>query len=165
MPIGLPGEDGFLRAMILTSNFTVDEKLERLVYVGKARHIFESERSVREVFRHNIRLTIGTGINVLLFRHFRESLKGPLNLADYIRERNKQNPDWINELIAEKLRRGKYFMMDPGFILRRWRWFSSLSMYDKMRKAPVVLMGFIFDLFLFFAANRLMRRGAGAGFW
>ena len=41
MPIGLPGEDGFLRAMILTSNFTKDENLGRLVFVEGARHIFE----------------------------------------------------------------------------------------------------------------------------
>ena len=40
MPIGLPGEDGFLRAMILTSNFTKEENLDRLVFVEGARHIF-----------------------------------------------------------------------------------------------------------------------------
>ena len=46
MPIGLPGEDGFLRAMILTSNFTKEENLDRLVFVEGARHIFESERTI-----------------------------------------------------------------------------------------------------------------------
>ena len=73
MPIGLPGEDGFLRAMILTENFTRDENLELIAFADGARHIFESERNIGGVFRHNIRLAIGTAINVLLFKHIRSS--------------------------------------------------------------------------------------------
>ena len=58
--------------MILTSNFTKDENFDRLVFVEGARHIFELERTISGVFRHNVRLAIGTAINVLLFNHIRE---------------------------------------------------------------------------------------------
>jgi glycosyltransferase involved in cell wall biosynthesis len=165
MPIGLPGEDGFLRAMILTSNFTRDENLERIVYVDGARHIFESERSIRGVFRHNIRLAIGTAINVLLFKHIRASPDVEKHVGDYIRQRNADNPHWVNELISNEIKRGKYFLLHGGFLSKRWQRLSSLSLAEKVRKAPIVVVGLVFDLALFLTANHLMRRGVGAGYW
>src|SRR5580765_8582754 len=121
MPIGLPGEDGFLRAMILTSNFTKDENLDRLVFVEGARHIFESESTISGVFRHNVRLAIGTAINILLFEHIRDSENIRKNAAKYIQDRNATDPDWVNELIRAEIRRGKYFLLNKDFILKRIR--------------------------------------------
>jgi len=165
MPIGLPGEDGFLRAMILTSNFTEDENSDRLIFVEGARHIFESEKNIRDVFHHNIRLAIGTGINVLLFKHFRQCLSKDADVVDYIRKRNAADPNWINEIIASRIGQGRYLLMDKSFIFRRLKWLRTLSVYDQLRKFPIVLLGSIFDLALFFTANYLMRKGVGAGYW
>jgi glycosyltransferase involved in cell wall biosynthesis len=166
MPIGLPGEDGFLRAMILTSNFTEEENIDYLVFVKGARHIFESERRIRDVFHHNIRLTIGTAINVLLFKHFYKLLLGGnVRIADYIRQRNAADKNWINKLIADKMKHKKYFIIDPSFVLKRLKWFSLFPISEKIRKAPIFLLGVIFDIALFIRANHLMRRGAGAGYW
>ena len=165
MPIGLPGEDGFLRAMILTSNFTQAENLERIIYVDGARHIFESERSIKGVFRHNVRLAIGTAINVLLFKHIWASPGIQKDVGSYIRQRNMDDPDWINELISNEIKRGKYFLLHGGFLSKRLRRLSSLSLSEQMRKAPIAMVGLVFDLVLFFTANHMMRRGAGAGYW
>jgi glycosyltransferase involved in cell wall biosynthesis len=165
MPIGLPGEDGFLRAMILTANFTQDENLERIVYVDGARHIFESERSIAGVFRHNIRLAIGTAINVLLFKHIWASPSIRKDVGRYIRQRNMDDPNWVNELIANEIKRGKYFLLHGGFLSKRLQRLSSLSFSERLRKAPIAMVGLVFDLALFFTANHMMRRGAGAGYW
>lgn len=165
MPIGLPGEDGFLRAMILTTNFTRDEDLDRVTFVPGARHIFESERIVRGVFRHNVRLAIGTAINVLLFQHFRASPAILQDVAGYVRRRNASDPNWVNELIADERKRGNYFIVHWSFLLKRFRRLASLPIAEKFRKAPVFLLGFTFDLVLFLRANHLMRKGAGAGYW
>lgn len=165
MPIGLPGEDGFLRAMILTSNFTKDENLDRLVFVEGARHIFESEHTVRGVFRHNVRLAIGTAINILLFNHIRESESVQRDVGSYIRHRNVVDPSWVNELIAAEIRRGNYFLLNKNFILKRFYNFSSLPISQRLRKWPIFILGFVFDVALLFRASQLMRKGAGAGFW
>jgi glycosyltransferase involved in cell wall biosynthesis len=165
MPIGLPAEDGFLRAMILTSNFTEDEQLDRMIFVEGAQHIFESERRIRKVFRHNVRITIGVAINVLLFNHFRELRKTKQELGSYIRTRNAADPDWVNDLIAEACLRKKYFLLRADFIFRRLVRFSSLTASEKMRKLPIFVLGFVFDITLSLSANYLMRKGAGAGFW
>ena len=165
MPIGLPGEDGFLRAMILTSNFTKDENLDCIIFVEGARHIFESMRSIRGVFHHNIRLAIGTAINVLLFKHIRESQSIQKDVSNYIRQRNAVDPVWINELITNEIRRGKYFLFNKNFILKRLKMLSSLPFSEQVRRGPIFMLGFVFDVAIFFTANHLMRKGAGAGYW
>lgn len=161
LPIGLPGEDEFLRAMLLTSSFEHEERLERLVYVPEACHVFESLRSARAVFRHNVRLAIGTAVNILLFHHLRDVKAQGLDIAEYIVSRNLKDRDWINSLIAEKLRRG-YFPLEPKWLLRRLMYNPRCS---SPRRAAVTLMGIFFDLTVFLKATRLMRRGAGAGYW
>jgi glycosyltransferase involved in cell wall biosynthesis len=165
MPIGLPGEDGFLRAMLLTSSFTADEDLNRLLFVPGARHIFESERRIRDVFRHNVRLAIGTAINVLLFHHFRAHPRNAQALATYIQERNMTDPKWINTLVAEQRRSKRYFVMPGSILWRRPKRLAALPPVERISKAPIFLMGFVFDLALYLRANHLMRRGVGAGFW
>ena len=165
MPIGLPGEDGFLRATILTSNFTKDENLDRLVFVEGARHIFESERTIAGVFRHNVRLAIGTAINILLFDHIRGSESIRKNVAEYIQRRNAADPNWVNDLIRTEIRRGKYFLLNKDFILKRIQGFFSLPLAQRLRRWPILVVSVVFDLALIIRASQLMRRGAGAGFW
>jgi glycosyltransferase involved in cell wall biosynthesis len=164
MPIGLPGEDGFLRAMLLTSSFTHDERIERHVYVPEARHIFEALRSIRAVFRHNVRLAIGTGINILLFKHFRSLRSKDVNLFDYTRDRNATDPAWINELVRNQARKS-FFVIEPLFILRRLRPIRRILNRRELKRLPARLIGLAFDCAVFVAANMLMRRGAGAGYW
>lgn len=165
MPIGLPGEDGFLRAMILTSNFSKDENLDRIIFVQGARHIFESERTLRGVFRHNVRLAIGTAVNVLLFTHIRTSADIKGRVGDYIRERNAADPHWINELIKTEIRRGKYFLLNKDFILKRVQGFCSLPLSQRLLRWPIFALAFVFDVALLVRASQLMRKGAGAGYW
>ena len=165
MPIGLPGEDGFLRSHDLNGKFHTRSKSRLYYVVPGAFHIFESQRTIRGVFRHNVRLAIGTAINVLLFRHFRTSQIVAHRVCNYIRDRNAADPNWINELIFNEIQGGKYFVVDKSFILRRLRLLFSLPVEKKVRNAPIVLTGVVFDLVLFFVANHLMRRGAGAGYW
>jgi glycosyltransferase involved in cell wall biosynthesis len=165
MPIGLPGEDGFLRAMILTSNFTKEENLDRLVFVEGARHIFESEHTISGVFRHNVRLAIGTAINILLFDHIRDSENVQKNVAKYIQDQNAADPDWVNELIRAEIRRGKYFLLNKDFILKRIRGFFTLPLSQRLRRWPILLVSIVFDIALLIRASQLMRKGAGAGYW
>lgn len=165
MPIGLPGEDGFLRAMILTSSFTDDENLGRIIFVEGARHIFESERTLRGVFQHNVRLAIGTAINILLFDHIRQSDTIRNNAAEYIRRRNEIDPNWINELVREEIHRGKYFLLNKDFILKRIQGFFSLPLAQRLRRWPILVLSVIFDMALLVRASQLMRKGAGAGYW
>jgi len=161
LPIGLPGEDGFLRAMLLTSSFTHEEDMSRHIFVEDAYHVFESLRDARSVLRHNVRLAIGTALNIALFGELRRLRAAGEDVAEYIRKRNSADPTWVNELIRRRLK-ASYFPLQPKWLLRRiqqrrsWRSATALA---------IAVLGTAFDLIVFAKATRLMRRGAGAGHW
>ena len=164
MPIGLPGEDGFLRAMILTSNFTKDENLDRIIFVEGARHIFESERTIRGVFRHNVRLAIGTAVNVLLFNHIRDfgqtSKEGRANISG---SRNAADPHWINELIKAEIRRGKYFLLNKDFILKRVQ--GSVHFHFATLAAMAHFCVGVFSTWLCWSSQPTYAQRSRAGYW
>jgi glycosyltransferase involved in cell wall biosynthesis len=161
MPLGLPGEDGFLRAMLLTSSFQHEEQMERHVFVKDAFHVFESTRDAKSVFRHNVRLAIGTAINILLFWELRRVRASGQRVSEYVRSRNAADPAWVNDLVRERLR-SSYFPLEPKFLLRRLRQGRN---WTSLKRFGVGLFGTAFDLAVFVEATRLMRRGAGAGYW
>lgn len=164
MPIGLPGEDGFLRAMLLTSSFAHDEQLDRHLYVDGAHHVFESLRDARSVMRHNVRLAIGTAINILLFWRFRELRAEGRDVTEYIRARNAADPDWVNGLIRDRLK-ASYFPLEKRYLLRRLRRVAGGPGRRSPAKWAIALLGTAFDIPVFLRATFLMRGGAGAGYW
>lgn len=165
LPLGLPVENGFVRAMILTDNFRINEDLERLVFVEGAQHVFESNRTLASVFRHNVRLVVGTGINVLLFKRLRQLSSNGVDLASYIRGRNESDPSWLNELVGDELRSGKFFVIGRGVLTQRLTRLRRLRPRDQAAGVPILCVGLFFDLLLYVKANGILRAGKGAGFW
>jgi glycosyltransferase involved in cell wall biosynthesis len=165
MPIGLPVENGFLRAMIMTSRFSEAEDVERLVFVEGARHIFESECTVRGVFRHNVRLKLGTALNVLLFNYLRKLAAEGVDPAQYVYKRNLRDAAWLNSLAEEELRRSTYFGVYKGVLLARLSRLKRLRFKDQLKGLPMLCIGVVFDIILAVRANTLIRRGNAAGFW
>lgn len=66
LPAGLPVEDGFVRAMVLTDLFSEQENLN---YIDGADtfHVYESERTLRGLIRHQTRIVIGGAVNAKAF--------------------------------------------------------------------------------------------------
>lgn len=165
LPLGLPVENGFVRGMILTDNFRSHEDLERLVFVEGAQHVFESNRTLSRVFRHNVRLVVGTGINVLLFKRLRKLSSKGIDLASYIRGRNESDPRWLNELVTDELRSGKFFVIGGGVLTQRLTRLRRLRLRDQAAGIPILCVGLFFDLLLYVKANGILRAGRGSGFW
>ena len=161
MPLGLPGEDGFLRAMLLTSSFSHEEQLQRHLFVEGAYHVFESMRDAKSVFRHNVRLAIGTAINILLFGELRRVRAEGHDVAAYVRSRNLASATWVDDLVKQRLEMS-YFPLQPRFLLRRLQQPRS---WRSVKAFTLALFGTAFDLTVFMRATSLMRRGAGAGYW
>ena len=164
MPVGLPGEDGFLRAMLLTSSFTHEERLSRHLFIKDAYHIFESLRDAGSVLRHNVRLAIGTAINILLFWHLREIRASGRDVAEYIQERNAADPNWVDSLVRERLK-DNFFPLHTRYLLRRFRPLVRGPERRSFKDWLIALFGTSFDLVVFLKATLLMRKGAGAGYW
>ncbi|WP_151718845.1 glycosyltransferase [Gemmobacter serpentinus] len=162
MPVGLPVEDGFLRAMVLTDTLTVPEDLSR-IDGGDIWHIYESERSIPALIRHQVRIVIGSAINMALFETIR-ALPAPAR-AGALQQAAAQ-PGWLGDVIRARLPRWPDGYVPLHFLTKR----SQNLLRDRARlltpKGILLLCaGFGFDLIVYVMAQIRMARGTGAGHW
>lgn len=167
MPKGLPGEDGFLRAMIATDCFRKPADDRRIIRAPQASHYFETLTSPRAMFRHEVRLIIGTVLNCYLtwdMLHFATDPEGP-GAGVLIRNRMARDPNWYPTLIDNAIRNHGWWVLPRGMLFRR---FSGARRNHGMRQIKwlvIAAAGFLFDLPVFLAANRKLKRGNVVGYW
>ena len=106
MPLGLLVEDGFLKAMLLTRNFTAPEDVRLIVRADDATHYFEAVTDFVRWFKHEKRLMTGTAVNIVLFEYLREEVRTGRAASDAIRRRNAEDAEWVATLARERLARG-----------------------------------------------------------
>lgn len=162
LPIGLPVEDGFLRAMVLTDGLTAPEDLSRLDGAG-AWHVYASERSIGALIRHQVRIVIGSAINSAIF----ETIVAlpPDQRVGVLRSAAEQE-GWLPHLLHRRLPRWPQGWVPVHFLLKR----SQNLLRDRRRlwapKGLILLVaGFGFDLIVYLRAQIQMARGTGAGYW
>lgn len=156
LPVGLPVEDGFLRAMVLTDGLTSPEDLTRIDGAEEVFHVYGSETTLRGLIRHQERIVIGSAINLCLFDHLRslppEARAPALRLA-------AGDEAWLRDILRARLPRLPYGYVPVHFLVKR------LTRPGALRRAGVTALGFGFDLIVYLGAQIRMARGAGAGFW
>lgn len=156
LPVGLAVEDGFVRAMISTNVMTEPGDLSRLDGVDGAFHIYESERTIRALIRHQVRIVIGSAVNSQIFAELAEVSDVPATLA-----RSAADPRWLPDLLRRRLPR-RFGWVSTHFATKRLRaWSSRRSLGQK----GVLLVGFCFDVLVYLIAQVKMARGTGAGHW
>lgn len=155
LPIGLPVEDGFLRAMVLTDNLLHDEDLSRIDGQDGVWHIYGSETSLAGLVRHQERIVIGSAINATLFAHLRK-----FQPADRGAEFSRLASDeaGLSGVLRASLPSFPYGFVPFHFLIKR--------LYRaRLSKLPVVIVGVAFDAVVYFRAQLRMAHGTGAGFW
>lgn len=162
LPIGLPVEDGFLRAMVLTDGLTAPEDLSRLDGAG-AWHVYASERSIGALIRHQVRIVIGSAINSAIFETI--AALPPDQRASTLRAA-AEDQAWLPGLLHRRLPRWPQGWVPVHFLLKR----SQNLLRDRRRlwtpKGLILLVaGFGFDLIVYLRAQIQMARGTGAGYW
>lgn len=157
LPVGLPVEDGFVRAMILTAGLRGPEDLRRIWGEARFFHVYASERSVTALIRHQVRIVIGSAINAVLFDVL---TRGPEPARDSLRAA-QDDPDWLGRTLRAELPRAYGYV--PGrFATKRLRHFGRRN---GIRRNAILFLGLGFDVVVYVAAQWRMFRGAGAGFW
>lgn len=156
LPVGLPVEDGFLRAMVLTDGLTTPEDLTRIDGAEGVFHVYGSETTLRGLIRHQERIVIGSAINLCLFDYLRslppETRASALRLA-------AADEAWLPGVLRARLPRLPFGYVPVHFLVKR------LTRPGALRRAGVTTLGFGFDLIVYLGAQIRMARGAGAGFW
>jgi len=162
LPIGLPVEDGFLRAMILTNILETGEDFSR-IDGDDVFHVFASERTVLGLVRHQTRIVIGSAINASVFAFLEKVPSGQRSamLAD-ISTRNM----WLADVVRSQLPRWPYGWIPTHFLTKRIkRLIAAPEEIFRPKKIFIMLLGLGFDTVVYINAQIKMARGAGAHFW
>lgn len=158
MPEDLLVEDGFVKAMLVTEFFTRDGADERLVRAERAYHVFEAERGLGSIFRHQLRLTLGVAVNSILYAHL-WSVGARCHAGEYVRDRNASNPKWTSELVSNWIAARRFWPISPKILVAPLRQLACMRFHNAVRHAPSAVMRFVLSIPVFFTANRQLRLG------
>ena len=163
LPIGLPVEDGFLRAMVLTDALTGPEDFSRIDGLDGLSHIYESERSIAALLRHQVRIVIGSALNFAAF----DALAGQPKAARHAAlAAAATDEDWLPRIARARLPRWPHGYVPLHFLTKRVvRAAARPKQLLRPKRLLVTVLGFCFDAIVYVAAQIRMARGAGAGFW
>lgn len=154
LPVGLPVEDGFLRAMVLTDALTSDGDI-RLIEGADVFHVYASERSLGALIRHQTRIVIGSAINAAAFADLRDL---PVDARHSALAQAAADAGWLPAMLARQLPRAPFGFVPVHFLIKRLP-------RATWRRLPITIAGFFFDAIVYAIAQIRMARGAGTGFW
>jgi len=165
LPIDLPVEDGFVRHAIITSSFSevVDESL--IDQCANVSHLYESEKTVAGLIRHQVRIVVGSAVNAALFAMLIDLRKksGPADVSKVLQLASTEDK-WLRKFLNAALPSSKYGWVPLPWLYSRTRAFVLRGPYGPKRTF-VALMGMGLDLVVYIIAQYKMARGVGAGFW
>jgi hypothetical protein len=163
LPAGLPVEDCFLRAMVITDEFRQPEDPHRIARAELASHFFEAKTDLGVLWRHKKRLMIGTTINCLLFRYLWEHA-GSQGAGPLLHERLQKDPTWLSGYLAEQSGQ-RAWVVPWGHVFRRLAELRSTPLSSAVRRAPAAAAATAIDVLAAISANREIKRNLGLGFW
>lgn len=167
MPIGLSGEDGFLKGMIVTDFFRAPPDSRRIARAANASHYYEGLGDLRSIFRHELRMVIGTSLNGYFlwdFLIFATDPTGP-GAGTLVRNRLAADPTWYRRTLENHIRNRGWFVVPHSLIFRRFVPLRGKGWAAALRRLPMALIGFALDVPVFWLANRKLRSGKAFGFW
>lgn len=163
MPVGLPVEDGFLRAMVLTDCLTRDEIIERIDGDAAAWHEYESEKTLSGLIRHQRRIVIGSAINTMLFDVLRKNVVSLEDAAVFLKTAAADD-SWLARTERQELPCTPYGFVPFSFATKRLvsvtrSGRTTLSSYLNL------IAGVTLDCLVYVLASLHMARKGGADHW
>lgn len=159
MPVGLLVEDGYLKAMLCTDGFTRPDTPSRLVRAEAAAHTFEAVTDLRTLFRHEVRLLVGSAINFILFEQLTDRVRTTgRHGGQLVGEWNAGDPGWFPALIDVRLKSRGWWLAPTGFIALPLRQLRNLPPGRALKRLPAALLRVGFNLAAAVAANGQLRR-------
>ena len=167
MPKGLAVEDGFLRAMIITDCFRSAIDLGKIIRAQNATHYYETLTSFRAIFRHELRMVIGTAVNCYFTWDFLMFATDPSGSGAgvLIRNRTEKDPSWYPRFIDNSIRNHGFWVLPRGMLFRRFSGYKRYRSMGLFKWILVALVGFLLDLPVFIVANRRLKKGGAIGYW
>lgn len=161
LPRELLIEDGFIKAMLVTDFFTGPGQPARLRRACDAVYEFEPYLRIRELFRHQRRMALGTAVNALLYSRL-WALPDGEDAGGYARRQSELDRNWFDAMLCEQIQKRRWWVFPEGMflhlLLERFRKLRHLPFGAAVRKFPLVLGAMLFELPVLLAANHSLRR-------
>jgi glycosyltransferase involved in cell wall biosynthesis len=167
MPAGLSVEDGFLYGMILTDCFRKPIDQRKVTLAPNASYYYRTLTSPRAIFRHELRLVIGTTTNCYLMWDlllFATDPDGP-GAGVMIRNLMANDPNWYPALVRNAIRNHGWWVLPRGMLFRRFSKLRPHFSWISVRRLAIAVIGFLFDLPVFLVANSKLKRTDVIGYW
>ncbi len=165
MPEGLPVEDGFLRAMLVTDLFTRPDNTGRILVVDDVCHYFTPESSLRSLFRHEERLLIGTFINSIIYGYlWRQVAETKIDAGSLVACNNRDQPNWVEGLI-NSYRETHDPLIPRHFYHKYWKRWVTFNLWAKVLTFPVIILASVIKYFLLKKVEQRLLRESGLGYW
>lgn len=162
LPLGLPVEDGFLRAIVLTDALSRDEDFARIDGVDTF-HVYESEKDVGSLLKHQVRIVVGSAINAACFAEIR-SLPAETRLSSLADAAG--DPGWLGGVLRRRLPEWPFGWVPFHFLTKRFmRGLKAPCRLLHPKAALMLVLGFGFDLVVWIGAQWQLSRGKGVGYW
>ena len=165
MPVGLPVEDGFLRAMLVTDLFTRKDNNRRILVVDNVCHYFTPDASIKALLSHEERLLIGTFINSVIYGYlWAEVADTDTDAGQLIKNNNLRNPNWVEELIYQ-YRESHSPLIPRHFYTKYWKKWKKLSLSQRVISSPVIAIASSIKYVLLKRVERRLAVESGLGTW
>ena len=167
MPSGLPVEDGFLHAMVVTNCFREPVDSNKVIRAPNSTHYFETLTNIKHIFRHELRMVIGSALNCYLawdMLYFSTDPLGP-GAGVTIRNRMAQDPLWYQKLINNAILNHGWWVLPRGLLFRRFRKQWPTHSFERFKAVLTAIAAFFFDLAVLIVANNRLKRFQVVGFW
>lgn len=163
LPIGLPVEDGFIRAMTLTDLLSAPQDLSRIDGDPDIFHIYESIQTLGELLNHQTRIVIGSAINAAIFQKIRQD--APTEAAAHqLLMQAGTDAAWLPAVLRQQLPRRPHGYVPFAFLTKRFHVYRTREKKG-LKETAMMLAGLGMDAIVWVKASLKMRAGTGAGHW
>ncbi|WP_135502455.1 glycosyltransferase family A protein [Roseovarius aestuariivivens] len=158
LPTGLLSQDGFIRAMVLTSALTEPEQIERISILPNAFHLHPAYTTVSSRFRYEKRQMMSTTVYNYIYALLNDMPKSLSDRMAEIRRLNRTDPAWVAKLVRENCR-DRTFVVPLDFAFRRARRLRPFTL-AKITRLIAVIPALAFDILVAWRASSELRQNA-----
>ncbi len=162
LPDQIPGEDGFLNAMLCTRGFTQPADPTLVAASSEPTHYFHSHRPL-EYVSHERRMIVGTMVNRWLFEHF-WTLKLTTPAGPLIRDWNQTDPAWVDRLVNKRAMQAKW-VIPKTILFSRFKGRAGRSWWKHVAYVPVDVAAFLLTSPPAILANKRLKEVGAAATW
>lgn len=154
-------DDGFFKAVICRNFLTGELDASRILAVPDAAHIYEAYVRPGDILNNQKRQMIGqTSVHVLVEHLKALPREERIHLADTLRRKEEEDPDWLKKLLDAHLSRTRYFWrLFPGLLTFRFRRLMKLKGLRKVTHLPAAMAGFAVTMIACRRAFHALKRG------